>query len=53
MASKKKPLIKLQCTECKKINYFTQKPAQAEKKLEVKKYCKWCRKHTTHKETKK
>jgi len=25
----------------------------AEKKLELKKFCKWCRKHTVHKEVKK
>ncbi|PJB99444.1 MAG: 50S ribosomal protein L33 [Candidatus Nealsonbacteria bacterium CG_4_9_14_0_8_um_filter_35_12] len=52
--AKKKPFVKLQCQECKKINYFTHKSKKiAEKKLELKKYCKWCRKHTIHKETKK
>jgi len=53
MAAKKKPFIKLQCQECKRINYFTNKPKLMEKKLELKKYCKWCRKHTLHKEAKK
>ena len=49
----KKPFIKLQCQECKKINYFTNKSKGiAEKKLELKKFCKWCRKHTLHKEAK-
>ncbi|MFH1462277.1 MAG: 50S ribosomal protein L33 [bacterium] len=53
MATKKKPFIKLQCEICKRINYFTQKSkAAAEKKLGLKKFCKWCRKHTAHKETK-
>jgi len=55
MAVKKKPLIKLQCSACKRINYFTQKSKKAEggeEKLELKKFCKWCRKHTLHKEAK-
>jgi len=54
MATKKKPFTKLQCQECKRINYFTRKSKEAmEKKLELKKFCKWCRKHTAHKEIKK
>jgi len=52
--AKKVPFIKLQCQECKRINYFTHKSREmAEKKLELKKFCKWCRKHTLHKEVKK
>ena len=52
--AKKKPFTKLQCTVCKNVNYFTKKSkAAAEKKLELKKFCKWCRKHTLHKEGKK
>ncbi|MCK4781315.1 50S ribosomal protein L33 [Candidatus Parcubacteria bacterium] len=53
--SKKKPFIKLRCEKCKRINYFTQKSKgqlSVEKKLELKKFCKWCRKHTLHKEMK-
>lgn len=59
MATKKKPLIKLQCSECKQINYYTRKSKGksatkgGEKKLELKKFCKRCRKHTLHKELKK
>ncbi|MCH8741885.1 50S ribosomal protein L33 [Patescibacteria group bacterium] len=51
----KKPFVKLQCQECKKINYYTHKSKQllGEKKLELKKFCRWCRKHTLHKEGKK
>ncbi|MBU0476598.1 50S ribosomal protein L33 [Patescibacteria group bacterium] len=50
----KKPFIKLQCQECKKVNYFTHKSKKiAEEKLALKKFCKWCRKHTEHKERKK
>ncbi|HOX21744.1 MAG TPA: 50S ribosomal protein L33 [Candidatus Paceibacterota bacterium] len=47
-------LIKLQCTKCKRINYFTRKNKKTnEKKIELKKYCRWCKLHTAHKETKK
>lgn len=54
MAAKKKPFIKLQCSDCKRINYFTKKNKKAiEEKIELKKFCKWCKKHTLHKETKK
>jgi large subunit ribosomal protein L33 len=53
MAKKKKPFIKIQCSECKKTNYFAQKTKAMEGKLELKKFCRWCRKHTLHKEGKK
>ncbi|MBZ9569493.1 50S ribosomal protein L33 [Patescibacteria group bacterium] len=50
----KKPFIKLKCQECKRINYFVHKSkGMTGKKLELKKFCKWCRKHTLHKEVKK
>ncbi|MBI4117455.1 MAG: 50S ribosomal protein L33 [Parcubacteria group bacterium] len=50
-------LIQLKCGACKRVNYYTGKskgkdPKSAEKKLELKKFCKWCRKHTVHKESK-
>ena len=49
----KKPFVKLQCQTCKKINYYAHKSKQMiEKKLELKKFCKFCRKHTAHKEVK-
>jgi len=51
---KKEYLVKLQCKNCKRINYHTRKNRKTiEKKLELNKYCKWCRKHTPHKEAKK
>ena len=51
--AKKKAFSKIQCTTCKEINYFTKKSKKAvEKKLEMKKFCKRCRKHTSHKEGK-
>ncbi|MBZ1348312.1 MAG: 50S ribosomal protein L33 [Candidatus Nealsonbacteria bacterium] len=53
MPVKRKPFVKLQCSGCKRINYFSHKSKLVEKKLELKKFCKWCRKHILHKETKK
>jgi len=55
MASKK-PRVKIQCTVCKNINYFTKKSkglALTEKKLEMSKFCNHCKKHTPHKEGRK
>ena len=50
----KKPFVKIQCQECKRVNYFTHKSKKmAEEKLGMNKFCKWCRKHTKHKESKK
>ncbi|MDD2677968.1 MAG: 50S ribosomal protein L33, partial [Candidatus Pacebacteria bacterium] len=47
---KKEFISKLQCTYCKKINYFTRRNKKTiEKKLELKKFCPSCRKHTLHK----
>ncbi|PIU75224.1 MAG: 50S ribosomal protein L33 [Candidatus Portnoybacteria bacterium CG06_land_8_20_14_3_00_39_12] len=47
-------LIKLQCQTCKRVNYYSHKnKKKIEKKLELKKFCKWCREHTPHKEMKK
>jgi large subunit ribosomal protein L33 len=53
--AKKLKLVKLQCSQCKNINYYTRKSkkfASTGKKLELKKYCKHCKKHTLHKEIK-
>lgn len=45
--------IILACTECKNRNYNTQKNKKnTPDKLIEKKYCKFCKKHTDHKETK-
>ncbi|GHV87783.1 50S ribosomal protein L33 [Spirochaetia bacterium] len=56
MASKKKTaveLIALQCSECKRKNYTTEKNRRnMQEKLELSKYCPHDRKHTLHKETK-
>ncbi|HZK57864.1 MAG TPA: 50S ribosomal protein L33 [Clostridia bacterium] len=45
--------IILACTECKQRNYNTSKNKKNDPdRLEIKKYCKFCRAHTVHKETK-
>ena len=42
--------ISLACSECKARNYKTTKsPGQL---VELKKFCKQCKKHTLHRETK-
>ncbi|MCZ6479736.1 MAG: 50S ribosomal protein L33 [candidate division NC10 bacterium] len=44
-------IIALGCTDCKRRNYSTTKNKKnTPDRLERKKYCRWCRKHTTHKE---
>ena len=46
--------ITLACTECKQRNYITVKNKKnTPDRLEMNKYCRFCRKHTLHKETKK
>ncbi len=45
-------LIKMRCTICKRFNYYTRRKKTQERKLELKKYCKWCKKHTIHKQAK-
>lgn len=47
-------LIKLQCSVCKKINYYTYKNKKTvQRKIELEKYCSNCMGKTIHKETKK
>ena len=58
MATKRKAYTRLQCTVCKSLNYSAHKSKmskikEGEGKLEFKKFCRHCRKHTSHKETKK
>jgi len=46
-------LVKFQCKECRSINYFSKKNKKVIKvKLEMKKHCRKCGKHTMHKEVK-
>jgi ribosomal protein L33, bacterial type len=45
--------ITLACTECKQRNYDSTKNKKNDPdRLELKKYCKFCKKTTVHKETK-
>jgi large subunit ribosomal protein L33 len=46
-------IIMLQCTQCKRRNYSTTKNKKKQtEKLELSKFCPFCRKHTPHKEVK-
>ena len=46
-------IIQLQCTECKDRNYSkTKNRKTTPDRLELSKFCRKCRKHTTHKEVK-
>jgi len=52
-AEKMRVKITLACTDCKQRNYDTKKNKKNDPdRLEMKKYCRFCRKHTLHKETK-
>ncbi len=45
-------LVTLACTECKRRNYASNKNKRNDPdRIEMMKYCKWCGKHTLHKET--
>jgi large subunit ribosomal protein L33 len=46
-------IVTLSCTECNRHNYSTTKNKKTHQdKLEYKKFCKWCKKQTLHKEVK-
>jgi len=45
-------LVILACGDCKRRNYTTTKNKQNNPdRMTFKKFCKWCGKHTLHKET--
>lgn len=45
--------VTLACTECKQRNYNMTKDKKTHpERMETKKYCKFCKTHTLHKETK-
>ena len=47
-------LIKVACKKCKRINYWSRKNKKTvTEKLEMNKFCKWCKGHESHKELKK
>jgi large subunit ribosomal protein L33 len=44
-------LITLRCSVCKRRNYYVGKNKKTvERKIELKKFCDWCRVKTVHKE---
>ncbi|MCR4285753.1 MAG: 50S ribosomal protein L33 [Candidatus Kaiserbacteria bacterium] len=46
-------IIQMECTDCKNRNYSTTKnKTRTPDRLQMKKYCRFCKKHTAHKETK-
>ncbi|MBI1953106.1 MAG: 50S ribosomal protein L33 [Candidatus Omnitrophica bacterium] len=46
-------LITLECGKCRKRNYSTRRNKKLHTdRLEIKKFCRSCRAHTPHKETK-
>ncbi len=46
-------IIILACTECKRRNYNTTKnKKKTTERLELNKFCPYCRKHTAHRESK-
>lgn len=51
--AKMRTKITLACTECKQRNYNTTKDKKTHPdRMETKKYCRFCKTHTMHKETK-
>jgi large subunit ribosomal protein L33 len=52
-AAENRPVITLACTECKDRSYSTTKNKKNDpNRIELKKYCPRCRKHTLHREAK-
>ena len=55
MASKSvdvRPKITMACAECKHRNYITKKNRRNDPdRMELNKFCRRCRKHTAHRET--
>ncbi len=46
-------IITLQCNDCKERNYsMTKNKKKNTERLETKKFCRRCRNHTVHRETK-
>ena len=47
-----RPKITMACVECKNRNYITRKNCRNDPdRIELKKFCPTCKKHTEHKET--
>jgi large subunit ribosomal protein L33 len=44
--------VTLACDECKRRNYQSEKSKRNDpNRIELRKYCRWCQKHTGHRET--
>jgi large subunit ribosomal protein L33 len=44
--------VTIACEECKRRNYQSNKSKRnTPDRLELRKYCRWCGKHTPHRET--
>ena len=53
MAKNIRAIIQMECTDCKNRNSSTTKNKRTTPdKLQMKKFCPFCHKHTGHKETK-
>ena len=53
MAAESRVKVTLECMECKQRNYDTMKNKKNDpERIELRKYCKFCRGMTMHKETK-
>jgi large subunit ribosomal protein L33 len=47
-----RPKITMACVDCKNRNYITKKNRRNDPdRIELKKFCSHCRKHTAHRET--
>jgi large subunit ribosomal protein L33 len=47
-----RPKVTMACSECKRRNYTTVKNKRNDPdRIELKKYCRWCGRHTSHRET--
>jgi large subunit ribosomal protein L33 len=52
VASDRRVHVTLECSNCKRHNYITEKNRHNNRdRIELKKYCRWCGSHTAHKET--
>ncbi len=53
MAKDDRIIIGMACSDCKERNYHTSKNKKNDtQRLELRKFCPRCRKHTQHRETK-
>jgi large subunit ribosomal protein L33 len=52
MATDRRVNVTLECTQCRRRNYITEKNRHNNReRIELRKYCRWCSSHTAHRET--